>query len=202
MSRRVPIRFRHLLLATCPFLLAACSSTGSGDEGGNAVKNFFVYGGTTVPAAAPTPVIEVADCPPVTVTEGGAALRTVAGGAEAAAVRSQLSIAEVARECVGRPDGAVIVKVGVQVRALLGAGGSNARFDTPVSIVLKRGDQVVASRSPRVSLAIPPGQVEQSAVVVESNMVVPPGAGEFDIEVGLGGAGAPKAERRRKRARG
>lgn len=184
-------------------LLAACSSTGSGGEGGNAFVNIFKYGGTTVPPVAPTPIIEVADCPPVAVTEGGAALRTVAGGGEGAAVRSQLSISEVARECVGRPDGSMVVKVGVQVRALVGAGGGSARFDTPVSFVVKRGEQVFASRSRRVSVAVPPGQLEQTAIVVEDNIVVPPGVGEVDIEVGLGAAGSGrKAGRRAGRSRG
>ena len=181
--------------------LAGCSTAGSGEGAGSTFRNLFMYGGTTVPPAAPAAVIEVADCPPVTVTEGGAALRTVAGGGEGAAVRSQLSIVEVARECTGRPDGSIVVKVGVQVRALVGAGGGAARFDTAVGIVLKRGEQVLASRSPRVSVAVPPGQVDQTAVVVEDNFVVPPG-GEFDIEVGLGGARAPRSEGRRKRARG
>lgn len=180
-------------------LVAGCSSTGSGESGGNVFSNFLFYGGATVPPVAPTQSIEVADCPPVTVADGGAAIRAVAGSADASAVRSQLSIAEVARECTGRPDGAVIVKVGVQVRALLGPGGRAARFDTPVSIVLKRGDQVLASRSRRVAIAVPPGQPDQTAVVVEDNLVVPPGTGEFDIEVALGsGPRAPAASRSRR----
>lgn len=190
-------RFSVTALVLGPFLLAGCTSTGSGGGGGNAFTNIFTYGGTTVPPEAPVPAIEVADCPAVTVSEGGAAIRAVAG----AAVRSQLSIAEVARECTGRPDGAVVVKVGVQVRGLVGVGGGGARFDTPVNIVLKRGDQVLASRSRRVNVAVPAGQADQTAVVVEDNLVVPPGTGEFDIEVGLGGTGRAPA-RSRRAARG
>lgn len=181
--------------------LGGCSSTASssGEGAGSTLKNFLLYGGPTVPPAAPPESIEVRDCPAVTVSDGGAALRTVAGGGEAAAVRSQLSITEVARECTGRPDGAVSVKVGVQVRALIGPGGGSGRFDAPVNIVLKRGDQVVASRARRVSLAVPPGQFEQSAIVVEDNLIAPPGPGEFDIEVGLGaGPRAAKPARSRR----
>jgi hypothetical protein len=181
-----------------PLALGACSSTGSGEGAGTTLQNFLLYGGATVPPAQVVPPLEVLDCPPVTVTEGGAAIRAVAGGGESAAVRSQLSIANVARECIGREDGAVIVKVGVQVRALLGPGGSGGRFDTPVNFVLKRGDQVIASRSRRVNLAIPAGQAEQSGIVVEDGMVVPPGTGEFDIEVGLGSAGRSAAPRSRR----
>ena len=185
--------------------LGGCSSTGSGSgEGaGSTLRNFLLYGGATVPPAAPPEAIEVRDCPPVTVSDGGAAIRANAGGSESANVRSQLSITEVARECTGRPDGAVIVKVGVQVRALIGPGGGSARFDTPVNIVLKRGDQVLASRARRVSISVPPGQFEQSAIVVEDNLVAPPGLAEFDIEVGLGaGPRAAKPARSRRGAPG
>ena len=182
--------------ALVPLALAGCSSTSSdtGEGTGSTFKNFLLYGGATVPAAQVIPPIEVADCPPVTVRDGGAAIR--AGGGDTAAVRSQLSIANVARECIGREDGAIIVKVGVQVRALLGPGGSGGRFDAPVSFVLKRGDQVIASRSQRVPISIPAGQYEQSGIVVEDGMVVPPGTGEFDIEVALGSAGRAAPSRR------
>ena len=186
-----------LACALLPLALGACTSTSSGsDEGaGNTLKNFLLYGGATVPAAQVVPPLEVLDCPPVTVREGGAAIRA----GEGAAVRSQVSIANVARECIGREDGAILLKVGVQVRALLGPGGSGGRFDAPLSIVVKRGEQVLANRSRRVGIAIPAGQYEQSASVVEEGIVVPRGAGEFDIEVGLGAAGRPAAPHGRGR---
>lgn len=184
-------------------LVAGCGSSGSASgEGGNTFSNLLLYGGTTVPPVAPTPPVEAADCPPVTVTEGGAAIRSVAGGAaDAASVRSQLSITEVARECIERPDGATVVKVGVQVRALLGPGGTAAKFDHPVSITIRRGEQVIASQSRRVSIAVSSGQYEQSAVVVVDGLVVPPGAGEYDIEVGLGAGGGRAAAPARRRGR-
>ena len=186
--------------------LAGCSTAGS-PEGGSTLSNLFNYGGTTAPPIAATPVIEVTDCPPVGVAEGGAAIRTVAGhDADAAAVRSQISIANVARECAGRPDGSIVVKVGVQGRALAGPGGAIARSDVPVYFVLKRGERILASRSRRVAISVEPGGVQGSFVVVEDGLVVPPGIGsEFEIEVGLGSgptaAGAATTPRRR-RARG
>jgi hypothetical protein len=134
----------------------------------------------------------------VTVTEGGAAIRAVAGSADTAAVRSQVSISELARECTARSDGGTNVKVGVQVRALLGPGGSGGRFDAPVTIVLKRGDTTILTRSRRVALTIPAGQFEQSGVVVEDGMAVPAGIGEFDIEVSLGSPGRAAAPRSRR----
>ena len=196
-------RARLLGCALLPLALGACNSTQSSQSGdtGSTLKNFLLYGGATVPPVQVVPPGEVVDCPSVTVSEGGAAIRAVAGGTETAAVRSQVSIANVARECIEGQNGSVVVKVGVQVRALLGPGGSGGRYDTPVNIVLKRGDQVIVSRSRRAGITIPAGQYEQSAVIVEEGMIVPPGSGEFDIEVSLGGAGrGPAARSRRNRS--
>ena len=195
-------RVGPLACALLPLALGACGSTssGSGEGGGSSIQNFLLYGGATVPPAQPIPALEVADCPAVTVSDGGVAIRTGAAGTDGAGVRSQISIANVARECTGRDDGAIVVKVGVQVRALLGPGGSGGRFDTPVNFVVKRGDQVIVSRSRRAGIAIPAGQYEESGIVVEGNMVVPPGTGEFDIEVSLGsGSRAPAPRTRRNR---
>ena len=100
-------------------------------------------------AAAPQAGIEVKDCPRVDVTEGGAALRTYAGGRTGSpeALRSQLTISNVARECIGRPDGTIVVKVGVEGRALIGPAGAPGRFDAPIHVVVKRGERVFANRS-------------------------------------------------------
>ena len=173
--------------------LAGCMSSGSsgGSSEGSSFTNLLLFGGATRPPVAVNAPDEV-DCPSVSVVEGGAAVR--AGG-------GQLSIANLARECAGRPDGAIVVKVGVQGRALLGQNGGATRFDTPLTIVLKRGDQILDSRTRRVSVAIPPGQVDHPFVVVEEGLVAPPGAGEFDIEVGFGSGARPAAATRR-RARG
>jgi hypothetical protein len=170
--------------------IAGCTSSGSGEGAGSTLQNFLLYGGATVPSAMPTPPIDVDDCPAVTVTEGGAAVRSGT---------SQLAIAHVARECIGRPDGSIAVRVGVQVRGLLGSGSGGARFDAPVTFTLLRGDRVLVSRARRVSMGLSGSQLEQTAVVVEDNLVVPAGTGEFDIEVGLGArsrSAAPRSSRR------
>lgn len=187
-----------------PLALGACGSTasGSGEAGGGTLSNLLLYGGGgPVPPALPPEIIEVVDCPSVTVADGGVAIRTAAGGAESSSVRSQVSISEVARECTGRPDGVVAVKVGVQVRALLGQGAGGGRFDTPVNFVVRRGEQVLSSRTRRVAITVPGGQYEQSAVVVEDGLVVPAGTGEFDIEVSLGSGPRSTAPARARRSR-
>lgn len=170
--------------------LSACSTSESGT--GSTLQNLLNFGGTTVPPLAQNPAAEVLDCPAVGVPEGGAALKTSGGkGDDASAVRTQISISNVARECREGPGGTIIVKVGVEGRALLGPGGSTNRFDVPVTFALKKNDQVLVARTRRTSVAIQPGRYEQNFVLVEGDLVVPAGTGEFEIEVGLGAGTKP-----------
>lgn len=178
------------LLGACG--LGACSAVGIEEPGsGSTLRNLLKYGSTTEPPLATAPVVEAAGCPNVQVSEGHSNIRSGA---------NQVSIANLARECIERKDGSVIVKVGVEGRALLGPGGRSGRFDVPVTFAVRQGDKVLASRVKRVSVSIPADQAQASFVAVEGDMVVPPGTGEFDIVVGLGGsapsAGAPARRRR------
>lgn len=205
--RRTALKTGFRVAASCAALtVAACNTSGSGSEEGSTLGNLLKYGGTTAPPIAPTPVIDVGDCPAVDIGEGGAALRTVAGrSADAEAVRSQISMANVARECAGRPDGSVVVKVGVEGRALAGPGGTVSRADVPVYFVLKRGDRILASQARRAAITVEPGGARGSFMLVEDNLVVPPGIGsEFEIEVGFGSGPGRSASPtpRRRRARG
>jgi hypothetical protein len=168
--------------------LTLASSPGLASSGGSSFfRNLFLGGAAPPPGAADAP-IEV-DCPAVTIAEGGAALRSYTGGRTGSpeALRNQVSIVSVARECVGRPDGSILVKVGVEGQALIGPAGTGGQFEAPVRIVLKRGDKVLANRARRASVAVPQGQLHGSFVVVEDGLMVPPNTGDFDIEVALGG---------------
>lgn len=182
---RVPGRIAAALLVGS---LGACNSAGESSTG-STLSNLLRYGSTTEPPAATPIPQEYLDCPGVLVSENGASVRQGS---------SQLAIANVARQCIERPGGAVSVKVGIEGRALLGAGGGSARFDTQLTIVLKRGDRILASRVRRVSVAIPPGQTQASFTVIESDLIVPAGTGEFDIEVGFGSGRAAAPARRRR----
>jgi hypothetical protein len=162
------------------------------------LDRIFNFGGAA-PAAKPgeAPPEEVT-CPQVDVPTGGAALTTTAG---AGAVRSQISLANFARECTPQPDGSVVVKIGVEGRALLGPGGSAGRLDAPLRFILKTGETVIASRAKRVPVTIPSGETQAGFTVVEEGFVVPKQhAQDFAIEVALG-AGAPekRAPRRERR---
>jgi hypothetical protein len=72
-----------------------------------------------------------------------------------------------------------------------------------VTFVVKKGDRILMTKTQRIAVAIPAGETQGSLIAVENGLVVPPGTGEYEIEVGLvhsAGAGAP-AERRSKKAR-
>jgi hypothetical protein len=170
--------------------LAGCSTPGEGGVG-----DMLLTAGTTMAPARQAAVTDVY-CPAVDVMDGGAALQ-VRGGGEGGSIRSQITLGDIARECIGQPDGSTLVKVGVEARALLGAGGSSGRYDVPVQIVVKDGSNVIANRSKRVAAVIPTGQAQATVSVVEEGIVVPAAyANTFEIEVGLGGR-APASTRRR-----
>jgi hypothetical protein len=161
---------------------------------GTAIGNIFRYGGTTVPA--PTrDAAEDAYCPKVGLIEGGAAVRAYSGGktGDPAALRHQISVGELARECVAREDGSIHVKVGLEARALLGPAGAPGRFDVPVTVVVKRGERILSSKTQRISVAVPQGDTQGRVIVVQDGLLVPPRTGEYEIDVGLI-AGAPGAK--------
>jgi hypothetical protein len=174
--------------------LAVAAATPVGAEEGNVFSNIFKYGGTTVPPSQPKE-LEAAYCPSVDVTEGGAALRIVAG----ANVRTQISIGRIARECVRREDGSITVKVGVEARVLLGPAGAPGRFDVPVTFLIKHDDKVVASRSERTTATIAPGEAQSFAQIVVEDLPVPAAmSNDYEIEVGLGGKAKAPAKAKAK----
>ncbi|WP_036357792.1 hypothetical protein [Microvirga sp. BSC39] len=163
--------------------LAGCGAPG---EGGFGVGDMLLTAGTT---QTPPQAAETRDvyCPTVEVIDGGSVIRS----GDAGSVRSQIALGDLARECVGQPDGSTLVRVGVEARALLGAGGSAGRYDVPVQIVVKDGSTVFANRSRRVAAAIPAGQTRTTVSIVEEGIVVPASsANTFEIEVGLGARSA------------
>lgn len=161
--------------------LAGCAGSGEG----MGLGEMLLTGGATQAPVQVRPMDDVY-CPPVEIFEGGAALRS--GSSET--LRSQIAISNVARECVGQPDGSTLVKVGVEARALLGAGGAAGRYPVPVQIIVKDGSTVIANRSRSALAAIPAGGTQATVTVVEDGIVVPPArVNTFEIEVGLGGKG-------------
>ncbi|MBJ6124280.1 hypothetical protein [Microvirga splendida] len=164
--------------------LAGCGAPG---EGGFGMGDMLLTAGAT---QTPAQAAETRDvyCPTVDVADGGAVIQ-VRGSGEAGAIRSQITLGDLARECIGQPDGSTLVRVGVEARALLGVGGSPGRYDVPVQIVVKDGSTVFASRSRRVAAAIPAGQTQTTVSIVEEGILIPAASvNSFEIEVGLGAA--------------
>jgi hypothetical protein len=195
------VRLSPRITAVVCAVFAACSPA-SGQGIGDTLRNLLLYGGTTVPPAAPG-ADDAAYCPTVGVIEGAAAVRVFSGGGktgEPSALRHQISIGQLARECATQPDGSIVVKVGLEGRALVGPAGTAGRFDTPVTFVIKKGSRVLASRTQRVSVAVPPGEARASFIAVEERLVVPPDIGQYEIDVGLGVSGAaPRPAQRSRR---
>lgn len=192
---------RSLLIAGASLGLAVLAGCGTPGDG-TSLGERLVLGGTSVPPPLPAQSEDVY-CPRIRIPEGGAAIQAFSGGriGDASGLRNQVSLGELARECVGNPDGTTVVKIGVQGHVLLGAGGSAGHYDAPVHILVKDGDKVIANRARRAGVSIPAGESQASFSFVEEGIVVPAASAQsFTIEVGLGGsapaAGAGRAKKR------
>ncbi len=135
------------------------------------------------------------------VIDGGAALQAYSGGrvGDASALRSQITLGQLARECNGQADGSTLVKVGVEGRALLGASGSAGRFDVPVRIVVKRGSTVFAEPRPGArrfrSRPARPRAPSSSSRTASSCRRRPPRTSTIEVGLGGGPAGGGAAAR-------
>ena len=144
---------RSLVLAAG--LAASLGAAPARAQEGNILSTLFKFGGTTVPPSQPESH-DPAYCPPVEIAEGAAATRILAGGT----VRTQFSLARLARECARRQDGSITVKVGVEVNVLLGPAGAPGRFDVPVTFQIRHEGKVVTSRVERASVVVGSGEAQ------------------------------------------
>jgi hypothetical protein len=176
--------------------LALCAALGACTTAGGLSG---LFGNEPPPQVAATQAAiaeEVFHCPPVWVPDGAAALQNYGGRAgDPQALRSQIALGTLARECLAAPDGSIMVRVGIEGRALIGPAGGPGRYEAPLQVVVKRRDRIIASRTRRVAVTIPPGAAQAGFSVVEEGLVVPPqDSQDFEIEVRLGG-GAARAGR-------
>ncbi len=182
--------------------LSACSSSSEPGEGRSAsstLANIVMFQSPNPPPPPPKreQTLDDIECPPVTIAEGGAALRQQ-GGQDSSSLRNQISIQDVARECGNvTADGGYTLKVGVQGRVLIGPSGSPGAYGAGLRITVKRGTAVLANRVVRIAATIRPGEAGADFSHVEPGLVVPAGRGEVDVIVALepGGGAAPKRRR-------
>lgn len=189
---------RLAALSGCALALSACGGPRSEGAGQSAI-NLVMFQSTRPPEVTnPLPANEETDfeCPAVSIRDGGAAIRV--GGATAESLRSQISINNVARECIQTSGNGFTLKIGVDGRVLAGPAGGAGSLQATLRTTVRRGTTVVAQRASRVGAAIPPGEGGANFTYIESGIVVPPGSSEVDIEIGLDGGGAGSTSRRRR----
>lgn len=189
---------RVLSVSACALALAACGRPSEGGAGQSAL-NFVMFQSTRAPDPTnPLPKNDEVeyDCPSVTIRDGGAAMRL--GGPTNDSLRSQMSINNVARECVFTPGGGFTLKIGVDGRVLAGPAGGSGGMQASLRTVVRRGSAVVAQRASRVGAGMAPGESGANFTHIESGIVVPAGTGEVEIEIGLDGAGNAAGARRRR----
>ncbi len=195
----VPLMALAMLLAGCGGgLLPGSGATSPTGDTGSSLGNLVRYGTTTLPPVLQEPEEEI-DCPAVQIAPGGAALRIGAGGSSEG-VRSQITITDVARECV-RNGAVMVVRVGAEGRVLVGPAGSAGSLGATLRIDVRRGDAVLSTRTARVGASIPSGESQAAWTHVEQGISIPiatlKAGGDTDIFVTLGGASAQPSRRRR-----
>lgn len=173
-------------------LVSACSPVSGG---GGAFGGLFGSGaGEPQPAEATSFADFVgsdpAPCPRPEVIQGSAAQRYYRGGRQGTNrdLRYQISVVDIARECVASPDGQNTIRVGVRGRVLIGPAGAPGSFTAPVRIVVRTPSTGYENRSRRVAVTVPAGQTIADFTLVEDNLRIPLTVGDnFLIEVGIDG---------------
>jgi hypothetical protein len=191
--------------------LSACGTFGFGGGSSDAdtapaapspTKSFLenLALGGPAPAAAPAPAAQARypdavnqdvdfDCPVLDVSANGASIRDFGGAADAGAqaLRNQISITNLAREC--KDAGANIsMKLGVEGSVLLGPAGSPGTFTVPLLFEARLKDKVVATRRETLSVTIPPGDSRAFFNTVLTDFVIPKDD-DTDVFVGLSQGG-------------
>ena len=139
--------------------------------------------------------------------DGTASSRVYAGADQSnGAVRYQFSMGDVVRECshVGTN---LVMKVGVEGRALLGPAGSAGSFTAPVRVAVRRekDSKVVSSVLLRAPVVIQGGETQSPFQLVTDPIEVPfvsaNADGDYTIIVGFDAKGEGDASPRKKRGR-
>lgn len=195
-------------LVVCgPLALAGCGgqagSVAGGDPDPTSTKlgNLLAFNSTTAPPNPNAGPRERIDCPVIQIEPGHSAVRV--GGAEGSSVRYQISIGDVARDCVRQGD-QLVVRVGVETRTVLGPAGAAGTYTAPLKVSMRKvaGEQILSSKTYRVG-----GAVGSSGNSINSLIADPISAPfttqhadeDYEIVLALGeGGGEEKASRRRR----
>lgn len=179
-------------------LLSGCGTTSFfGESASTEPAATAVETASAGAAAAPSKPIKLdidvtMDCPSVRVPTGGSSVASPAGSAGTPDVRYQISITDLARECVLEPGNQVLVKIGVRGVVAIGPKGAPGSFSAPLSItVVDRSGAVVLSQNQKVGGTVAADGAPARYQIVMQDLRVPiapdrPLAG-YDIFVSLAG---------------
>lgn len=154
-----------------------------------------IFGGEKEQPLAPG---ATADCP-VIVAEDGAQMLRAPAGAEGAAVHHQVSIKNIARECIVEGDH-VVIRVGIEGDAMLGPAGAPGDFGGSIRVALRKthDDSIVSSKTYRVNAAIPAGASRADFRLLADPIAAPPSQKaheDYEILVGFADGQADSVEK-------
>lgn len=162
-------------------LLGGCGAGSSGFEPasvdrGTTLGNLLAFNSPNAPAMPkPVDTEEKPTCPDIEVLDGTASSRVYAGAEQSNTnVRYQFSMGDVVRECSHVGD-QLVLKVGVEGRALLGPMGSPGGFTAPVRVAVRRerDETAVASKLYQVPVSIGAGDANAPFSIVTDPIAVP-----------------------------
>lgn len=202
--------------ALAALALSGCGGTSgfapAGEGAGTTLGNLIAFNKLHIgPVPKPKPEEVQLDCPPIEVLDGTASARTYAGADESNGnVKYQFSMGNVVRECSKQGD-RLVLKVGVEGRALVGPVGGPGSFTAPVRIAVRNDDdrKVVTSKFYGVPVTIQQGESQADFSVVSDPIEVPfikaRADEDYTILVGFDAKGStadPAAPRKGRRKRG
>jgi hypothetical protein len=177
----------------------AGSSVSEGSQFSKDVSNFFL-GQTGPDANANAGGTEDFDCPSIDIRPGASTLTLPpgSGGAGAAALRYQVTIAQMARSCTS-VGGTAKLKVGVQGRIILGPAGGPGKLDIPLRYaVVHEGPEpkTIVTKFYKVPVTVPDGQQNVTFMHIDDTITYPaPKVDDIDayvVYVGFDSAGDKK----------
>ena len=146
------------------------------DYNHSSIANMLAFGSLKAPPLPPPSANdERLQCPQVEVLDGTASSRVYGAGEQSNGnVRYQFSMGEVVREC-SHAGGDLVLKVGVEGRALLGPVGAPGAFTAPVRIAVRRekDSKIVSSTLLRAPVNIPSGETQAPFSLVSQPLAVP-----------------------------
>lgn len=190
---------RFLAMAAVAGGLAGCGGV-TGTRGfepesanhGTTLGNLLAF--NSISAPSPVKRVEVEEkpsCPTIEVLDGTAAARTYAGAEQSnSTVRYQFSLGDVVRDC-SRVGDQLVLKVGIEGRALLGPAGAPGGFTAPVRIAVRdeQTEKAVASKLYQVPVTIAGADSGAPFSIVSDPIAVPfksaQGENDYTILVGF-----------------